>query len=93
MHRAALTVAILAVAGLFGGLGILIFGSPDQAARVPPIPLGAADVVALGGAIYLQKRRTASVRTAKEPSTMAAIGFALLVVIAIFLVGFFLTHP
>jgi hypothetical protein len=56
MNVRAIVLGVTAVggAGLFAGLGVLSFGSPDQAARVPASGLFAAAAAILGGAIYLQ---------------------------------------
>ena len=56
MNARAIVLGVTAVggAGLFAGLGVLSFGSPDQDARVPASGLFAAAAAVLGGAIYLQ---------------------------------------
>lgn len=85
-------VTALAGAGLLAGLGILSFGSPDQVARVPSSGLLVAAVGTLAGAIYLQASKPRARVGKKSQSTLSTIGFAILVVIAFFLVGYFVTH-
>ena len=85
-------VTALAGAVLLAGLGMLTFGSPDQAARVPSSGLLVAAVATLAGTIYLQASKTRAPVGQKSQSTLSTIGFAILVVIAFFLVGFFVTH-
>lgn len=85
-------VTALAGALLLAGLGILSFGSSDQAARVPSSGLLVAAVVMLCGTIYLQASKPRAPVDQKSQSTLSTIGFAILVVIVLFLVGFFVTH-
>lgn len=85
-------VTVLAGAGLLAGLGILSFGSSDQVARVPSSGLLVAAVVTLAGMIYLQATKPRVHVAQKSQSTLSTIGFAVLVVIAFFLVGFFVTN-
>lgn len=87
-----LVITATAAVGLLVGLGVLFVGTPDQAARVPATGLLVAAVATLLGTIYLviSKARTPSVQ--KSQSMLSTIGFGILVVIAFFLIGFFLTH-
>jgi len=85
-------VTALAGAGLLVGLGMLSFGSPDQAARVPSSGLLVAAVATLAGTIYLQASRPRAPAGQKSQSMLSTIGFAILVVIAFFLISFFLTN-
>ena len=85
---------LTALAGLtlFAGIGVLSFGSPDQIARIPSSGMLVAAVVTLAGTIYLQATKPRGPGAQKSKSTLSTIGFAILVVVAFFLVGFFLTH-
>jgi len=94
--RALLTIVTgLAGAGLLAGLGILFFASPDQAARVPAAGLLAAAVLTMTGTIgllCLQRRRPPDAAGQKPKPIGATIGFAFILVIALILIGFFVTH-
>ncbi|MFQ5937781.1 MAG: hypothetical protein ACE5LB_15360 [Acidiferrobacterales bacterium] len=87
MNVRAIVLGVTAVggAGLFAGLGVFFFGSPDQAARVPASGLFAAAAVVLGGAIYLQasKPRTSSGQTITRVVVLLLIVFGIFCVIAI----------
>jgi hypothetical protein len=82
----------LAGAGLLAGLGVLSFGSPDQVARIPSSGLLVAAVVTLAGTIYLRASKPRACAGQNSQSMLSTIGFAILVVIALFLVGFFVTN-
>ncbi len=87
MNVRAIVLGVTAVggAGLFAGLGVLFFSSPDQAARVPASGLFAAAAAVLGGAIYLQasKPRTSSGQTITRVVVLLLIVFGIFLVIAI----------
>lgn len=85
-------VTVLAGSVLLAGIGVLFFGSSDQIARVPSSVLLASAVVTLAGTIYLHATKPQVLAAQKSKSTLSTIGFAILVVIAFFLVGFFMTH-
>jgi len=88
MNARAIVLGVTAVggAGLFAGLGVLFFGSPDQAARVPASGLFAAAAAVLGGAIYLQasKPRTSSGRSIARVVVLLLIVFGIFSWIATF---------
>jgi hypothetical protein len=83
-----LIVTTVAGVGLLAGLGVLMLGSPDQIARVPASGLLFAALATLSGTIYLQASKPAASTSQKLQSTLSTIGFAILVVIAVFLIGF-----
>jgi hypothetical protein len=87
MNVRAIVLGVTAVSGvgLFAGLGVLFFGSPDQAARVPASGLFAAAAAVLGGAIYLQASnpRTSSGQTITRVVVLLLIVFGIFCVIAI----------
>ena len=82
----------IAAGGLFAGLGILFFGTHDQAARVPASGLLVVAVAALAGTIYLGAGKPRTPSAEKPKSMLSTIGFAILVVIALFLISLVLTH-
>lgn len=82
----------MAAVGLVMGLGVLFFGTPDQAAGVPAAGMLVSAVVALAGTIYLGAARPQMPAARKSRSMLATVGFGILVVIALFLLGFFLTN-
>ncbi len=84
VRAAILFVTALAGAGLLAGLAILSFGSPDQAARVPSSGMLVAGMATFAGAIYLQMTKRPAAAGGKLRSTLSTIGFAVLVVIAVF---------
>lgn len=92
MRAILLVVTALAGAALLAGLGVLFFGSQDQITRVPSSGLLVAAITTLVGMIYLQVNKTRPPVGKKSQSALSTIGFAILVVIAFFLIGFFVTH-
>ena len=86
-----LAITVIAAGGLLIGLGVLFFGTADQAAGVPATGLLVAAVTALAGTIYLGAGKPRTPSAQKSQSMLATIGFGILVVIAVFLIGFFLT--
>lgn len=91
-RRFLLIVTALAGAGVLAGLGVLSFGSSDQAARVPASGMLVAAVVALIGTIWLMTSRPPASACQKPQSLLSTIGFAILVVIAAFLISFVVTN-
>jgi hypothetical protein len=89
---AAIIATAITGAGLLAGLGVLFFGTSDQIDRIPPSGLLVAAVATLAGMIYLQASRGRTTTPHKWGSTLSTIGFAILVVIAALLIGFFLTY-
>lgn len=87
-----LVVTVVAGAGLLAGLGMLFFGSPDQIAGMPSSGLLVAAVLTLAGTIYLQASKPRARVGQKSQSTLSTIGFAILVVIAFFLISFVVTN-
>jgi hypothetical protein len=86
MNARAIVLGVTAVggAGLFAGLGVFFFGSPDLAARVPGSGVFAAAAAVLGGAIYLQasKPRTSWGWTITRVVLLLLIVFGIFFVIA-----------
>ncbi len=86
MNARAIVLGVAAVggAGLFAGLGVFFFGSPDLAARVPGSGVFAAAAAVLGGAIYLQasKPRTSWGWTITRVVLLLLIVFGIFFVIA-----------
>ena len=92
MRTACLVMTAIAAGGLLAGLGVLFFGTPDQAARVPASGLLVVAVAALAGTIYLGASKPRTPSAEKSQSMLSTIGFAILVVIVLFLISFFLTY-
>jgi drug/metabolite transporter (DMT)-like permease len=92
LRATCLVITVIAAGGLLVGLGVLFFGTPDQAARIPASGLLVAAVAALAGTIYLGAGKPRASSVQKSQPMFATIGFGILVVIALFLVGVFLTH-
>lgn len=90
MKPAILAITFTSWGLLLTGLAVLFFGSSDAITRIPATGLIAAAVIALAGTIYLHVKRKVSNRPAQ--SLASTLVFALLVVVAVILSGYFLTH-
>ena len=89
LRAACVVITVVATGGLLAGLGILFFGTPEQAVRVPASGLLVAAVAALAGATYLGVNQPRNASVQKSQSMVSIIGFAILVVIALFMIAFF----
>ena len=92
LRQTLLFVTALAGAVLLAGIGLLALGSPEQIAHLPSSGLLTAGVVLLAGMIYLQATKARAPVASSLKSTLATVGFAILVVTAVFLAGFFVTN-
>lgn len=94
MNVRAIVLSVTAVggAGLIACLGVLFFGSPDQAVRVPASGLFAAAAAVLGGAVYLQANKP-RVSTGKTITRMVALLLIIFVIVGLIAIPLYTAYP